>query len=147
MIQPEPVERDQYGFWLHPALLKLEDEQPISELPEAAGMDLRFVEFFDDAPEELRKMYDEAGSPGSSVMWEDAVRAWQPTKPEGDCWFLLAVYDTEDGPEACYTRPKGRHRLKLVDFNEETGVGKWACKCGREVTRTAKFMCAVPGAE
>jgi hypothetical protein len=40
-----------------------------------------------------------------------------------------------------------QHKLKLVDFNEDTGVGKWACKCGFEKERTAAFMCAVPGAE
>lgn len=49
------------------------------------------------------------------------------------------------------TKPKKAkphvHRLKLVAFDEDTGVGKWACKCGYEVERTAQFMCEVKGAE
>jgi hypothetical protein len=106
MLQPETVERDKYGFWLHSVLLKLEEDQPIDGLPEAEGMEFSYVEFFSDAPEELTEMYDAAGDPSSSVMWEDAVRAWQPTPPEGEGWFLIAVYDTEDGPYACFARPQ-----------------------------------------
>jgi hypothetical protein len=26
--------------------------------------------------------------------------------PAGEGWFLAAIYDTEDGPYACYARPK-----------------------------------------
>lgn len=45
------------------------------------------------------------------------------------------------------TKKEHKHKLKIVAFNEETGVGKWACKCGYEVERKAQFMCEVKGAE
>jgi hypothetical protein len=106
MFQPEKLERDKYGFCFHSVLDRLEEDQPIEALPEAVGMEFAYVEFFDDAPAELQKIYDEAGDPMSKVMWEDAVKAWNPTPPEGGGWFLIAIYDTEDGPYACFARPK-----------------------------------------
>lgn len=106
MFEAATVERDKYGFWLHPVLHKLEDEQPIDALPEAADMEFCYVEFFEDAPEKLRQMYEDASFVDCSASWEEAVKAWSPTPPKGDGWFLAAIYDTEDGPYACFTRPK-----------------------------------------
>jgi hypothetical protein len=147
MFQPEKLERDRYGFCFHSALNKSEEED-ITRLPEAEGMEFNFVSFEADASDKLQNLYQSSADSGSRETWPDAVRAWQPSRPKGDCWFLLAIYDTDDGPYACFTRRKfaGRHRSKLVEFDEETGVGKWACKCGQEVTRTASIICEVPGA-
>lgn len=39
------------------------------------------------------------------------------------------------------------HRFRPVSFNEKTGEAVYACKCGIEWPRKAKFMCAVKGAE
>ena len=32
--------------------------------------------------------------------------AGEPKAPEGEGWFLLGLWDTEDGPFAWYVRPK-----------------------------------------
>ncbi len=37
-----------------------------------------------------------------------------------------------------------RHRYRVVEFNEDTGVALVRCKCGAERNRTARFLCA-PG--
>jgi hypothetical protein len=74
-------------------------------------MEFRYVEFYDDAPAPLLEKYENGGSPWSSDTWEDAVKAWQPTPPEGEGWFLLTVYDTEDGPYACFARPSQTHEV------------------------------------
>ena len=43
--------------------------------------------------------------PVSDDAAEGSFLFWEPTVPEGDGWFLFALYDTEDGPHACFTRP------------------------------------------
>jgi len=30
---------------------------------------------------------------------------WEPSKPAGDGWHLIAINDTEDGPMAWWARP------------------------------------------
>lgn len=97
MFQPEIVSRDKYGYWLHSVVAESLEDVPIPCLPQAADMEFSFVSFDTDAPELFQKRYFEEGNPG--------VTEWTPTTPEGDGWFLLGIYDTEDGPYACFTRP------------------------------------------
>lgn len=110
MFAPEVVQRDQRGFWLHPALETTEVEI-IDELPDAADMEIRYVEFFFDAPIALQNDYEEGVKVGG---WEKAIRLWEPTIPKGTGWFLLGVYDSHDGgPTAAFARPAngaGNHR-------------------------------------
>lgn len=109
MLAPEVVQRDQSGFWVHPAL-EMAKVEIIDELPEAAGMEIRYVEFFFDAPAALQNDYEEGVKAGG---WENAVRLWEPTVPKGDGWFLLGVFDSHDGgPTAAFARPavaRGKH--------------------------------------
>jgi hypothetical protein len=101
MLTPKRVRRDRYGFWLHPLLRRLREGQQITDLEEARDMELCFRSFELDAPDDLLGLYHSVRGD-----WARAVRAWQPTRPEGAGWFLAAVYDTEDGPYACFARPK-----------------------------------------
>jgi hypothetical protein len=32
------------------------------------------------------------------------LSGWEPSKPEGEGWWLIAIYDSEDGPWAMYIR-------------------------------------------
>lgn len=100
MITPETVKRDGYGYWFHSAVRDSEEDQPIDELPCAEGMEFSYVSFDSDASEEMQRRYFEDDSCD--------ISDWNPTKPEGDGWFLLCVYDTEDGPYACFTRPQAK---------------------------------------
>lgn len=97
MINEEPVKRDNYGFYLHSALANLEEDKPITSLPEAEGMIFYYLAFDNDVSEEVLDKYIESGSPDVSF--------WQPSSP-GNGYFLVAIYDTEDGPYACFAKPK-----------------------------------------
>lgn len=103
MLQPETVKRDQFGYWFHSAIRDTPEDTPIHDLPVAEGMEFEYISFDSDAPDELQERY-------FSLDLEDddppPVSLWNPAPPEGDKWFLLAIYDTEDGPYACFTRPK-----------------------------------------
>jgi predicted HD phosphohydrolase len=52
--------------------------------------------------------------------------------------FMLRAFDAKE--------KEHKHRLKVMAFDEETGIGRWACKCGHEVERKAQFMCSVEDA-
>src|SRR5919205_4312162 len=103
MFSPEPVELDKYGFWYHSALKNCEEED-VTEIEGAEDMEFRFVSFEGGAPEEIQKMYEESLNITHNIpgvpSWEEAVKAWQPTPPNGEGWFLFGIYDTEDGPYA-----------------------------------------------
>jgi hypothetical protein len=108
MFQPEEVRRDEDGFWLHSAFNDAEEED-ITKLPISEGMEFRFIGFFDDAPKQLQDRHDAASALyGATEEWGDVIREWEPTKPQGEGWFLAGIYDTEDGPYACFTREKQR---------------------------------------
>lgn len=97
MIYKEPIKRDQFGFFFHSVLDNLAEETPITSLPEAEGMIFYYVAFDNDVSEEVLDKYIASGSPDVSF--------WEPTSP-GDSYFLIAIYDTEDGPYACFGKPK-----------------------------------------
>lgn len=94
--------RDEDGMCCHPDLLgdrgNLVDNEELFDARkfEAAGFETTFVEFEYDAPEELQNAWYENGEANCS--------AWQPSKPAGDGWTLLGIWDAEDGPLAFYVR-------------------------------------------
>lgn len=118
MFQQETLERDRYGFCFNSALNKSEEED-ITKHPDAEGMEFHFVSFESDASADLQEIYL------SNVNWPCAVNEWQPTPPKGEGWFLLAIYDTEDGPYACFTRPKDATTgmLKTLEVVKEGYAG------------------------
>ena len=105
MIYPETIIRDERGEFYHSVTLTAEDETPFVKLPGAENMEFYFISFYDDAPQELLDIYNSAGVWNSAHEWSDAVGKWEPTKPEGEGWFLMAISDSEDGHFACFTRP------------------------------------------
>ncbi len=94
-----PHERDDNGFWTHPAWPLTDDEEGIPNLWfEERGLQLKVVEFEYDAEEEIQEKYYETGAPDCS--------AWTPTIPEGEGWFVFSVHDTESGPVCVFVRPQ-----------------------------------------
>lgn len=99
LIQPVPVERDAYGFWTHPDYPEWDESTLLSTVNdwfEGQGLERATVLFEYDAPQDLQDDYLENGEPDYSK--------WQPTPPQGDGWFMLSIFDTEDGPVCIWGR-------------------------------------------
>lgn len=65
-----------------------------------AGFESHYVEFDGDCTDEaIVKRYFEDG---------DGPIGWEPSRPNGDGWQLVAIYDTENGPYAMFVRKVGR---------------------------------------
>lgn len=98
-IQPVDIYRDEDGFWLHPQFPEFpgyEEDVPGEVWRawlSAQGLRAAKVEFEYDAPDELVNRWADEGLANCAE--------WTPSRPEGDGWFLLGIWDTEDGP-ICY---------------------------------------------
>lgn len=105
MFQPEEIVRDNYGFWIHSVLKPLDEGDRIEDLPEAEGMEFSYIAFEDDASPEIQQMYEDGCNMSKpNISWTDAIKAWHPEENLGDGWFLIAIYDTEDGPYSAFAR-------------------------------------------
>ncbi|WP_404851738.1 hypothetical protein P5M00_22555 (plasmid) [Enterobacter asburiae] len=94
MIVPVDAERDEHGYWTHPALVRSDCETP-AELRywlRTHGLACFVMTMRDEAPE--------AFAAGFTDEAPDA-RGWIPEPPDDDGWFLGSVHDTCDGP-VCY---------------------------------------------
>lgn len=100
LIQPIALERDEYGFWTHPARPSTDDEMiPYSWFADR-GLDIKQVEFEYDASETLQAAWHHNGTADCN--------GWNPTEPPGDGWFIFSIHDTEDGPICVWVR----HRVQ-----------------------------------
>lgn len=96
MLKAETVERDENGFWCHSALASLQEGDRIDKHPDLMDSECAFIDMESNASDELNDRY---------VDGKAGAEEWTPTPPDGEGWVLLAIYDTEDGPYACFARP------------------------------------------
>lgn len=91
-----PVERDQYGYWTHPAYDEFCDgrehitDDEFNVWSSANGLEW-LVEYRDE---------DEIDP---SVDGYD-ISGWKPEPPAGDGWFVGSIHDTEDGAVCIWLR-------------------------------------------
>ena len=95
-IRALPVERDQYGYWTHPALAAFCDGREHIAYDEfntwASANELEWrVEYRDE---------DEIEQHGDGYD----ISTWQPSGPKGDGWFVGSIHDTEDGAVCIWLR-------------------------------------------
>lgn len=104
-LVPVHVDRDENGMWLHPALIGMDEMtwKDFTALMASKGVRCEWVSMESDAPEELTERYFEMGDPDMSE--------WEPSPPAGDGWFILGIFDTEDGPGCLW----GRSLLAVVE--------------------------------
>ena len=95
MLRPAPVERDEHGYWLHPDLEDIPVDTPLGEHPAAEGMELAF-----------RLLHPDEGEVADRYFRQGAIdiSAWEPAPPAGDGWFIVAIYDTEEGACCAFAR-------------------------------------------
>lgn len=105
-INELPVQRDQYGFWTHPAFFEPAGGNEY-------GLPGEFDEWLNKNNLESYALALECDANASDVAEQYAfgaldcdVSSWQPSKPEGDGWFIGSIHDTEDGPYCIWLRTR-----------------------------------------
>lgn len=99
-ISQAEVNRDEMGFWVHPELPDFGENlgSQFTEWQQEQGIACAFVSMEDDLPEDMIDRWESDGD------YIDLVVKWNPTTPGGSGWFLLGIWDTEDGPVALFAR-------------------------------------------
>lgn len=103
MLTPEPVRRDEDGFWTHTAFNELFGDREIipkeewkawceDQNIEISTSQMEY-ELSEDHPAWISH-FDE-GNAGCS--------GWNPEPPSED-WYMLTIHDTEDGPVVIWYR-------------------------------------------
>ena len=99
-IPAQPVVRDRWGGWTHPAFFE-----------PARGES--------EAPGEFTAWLAEHHLVSATTWMENEVDEWQmarfrqtgscsdwsPSRPPGDDWFTGSIHDTQDGPVCIWLRP------------------------------------------
>lgn len=100
LIAPAEVKRDGSGFWIHPDFPDFGETlgSQYTEWLDKQGLEAKFVSMEDDLPEHMIERWDADGD------YIDLVAEWNPTTPAGADWFLLGIWDTEDGAVALFAR-------------------------------------------
>ncbi|MGO4154371.1 hypothetical protein [Cupriavidus sp. YAF13] len=95
------AQRDENGFTSNPALPAFDEGTRHDLILQALGLESAFVAMDSDCEDEAvtHRYFGDEFTEG-----ECDCTAWTPTRPEGDGWVLLEVYDTEDGPAAMFAR-------------------------------------------
>ncbi|HDN9803993.1 TPA: hypothetical protein P2N04_001047 [Aeromonas salmonicida] len=99
-IAPAEVKRDEMGFWIHPDFPDFGETlgSQYTDWLEEQEIVCSFVSMEDDLPECLIEQREGDGD------YIDIVVGWNPTPPAGAGWFLLGIWDTEDGAVALFAR-------------------------------------------
>lgn len=98
-IQPLPVERDENGFWCHPCINQIPEETNIIPWLQLWGLEYKLHDLESEPIDHpVYVSYFEEENPD--------INGWKPQPPKGEGWFTLAIYDTEDGPQWLWVRPK-----------------------------------------
>lgn len=99
-ITAAPVERDQFGFWTHPAIAPCDDERTDEKfrayLATLGITEIDWSMMYDEGPIEVVEAYMEAN--------EGDCSAWCPEPPLGQGWITLSIHDTEEGPVCLWGR-------------------------------------------
>lgn len=99
-IAPAEVKRDEMGFWIHPDFPDFGEtlNSAYTDWLEEQKISCSFVSMEDDLPEGMIEKWENDGD------YIDLVAGWNPTPSAGAGWFLLGIWDTEDGPVALFAR-------------------------------------------
>lgn len=109
-IQPMEPQRDSYGYWCHPDMPEIETSAQFDEWQAQQGFQLCIVMLDGDAGDGAEK--------ACKTYFDGAVAdysAWQPSKPEGDGWFIVSIHDTEDGPACIWIRHPTEEQLREAE--------------------------------
>lgn len=107
LIQAAPVQREEDGYWTHPAYPPFDEGQAVEAAAWFKAQQLETsIAYLESEPEEHPAVVSYWGDNGDSNISE-----WQPAHLEGDGWFVLSIHDTEDwGPVCVWVRHAAQQR-------------------------------------
>ena len=103
MLPVEPA-RDKSGYYCHPAVPDFdEDPNAIANWVYEQQLTINTQLLFDEPTDS--EAFDNYFNQGGGA------EKWQPDAPAGDGWFMLALFDTDDGPVCWWARHNFDHKV------------------------------------
>jgi hypothetical protein len=115
-IGPLPVDRDENGWWSHPAIPNFdEDVDSYLAWVKAVGLEMKYKALESDPDHPLYNAWFEEGECNAS--------SWEPEEPTGDGWFTFSIHDSEDGPIWAWARRVDRAAVRASTSGERQEGG------------------------
>lgn len=115
-IGPLPVDRDENGWWSHPAIPNFdEDVDSYLAWVKAVGLEMKYKALESDPDHPLYNAWFEEGECNAS--------SWEPEEPTGDGWFTFSIHDSEDGPIWAWARRVDRAAMQASTSGERQEGG------------------------
>lgn len=133
-IQPMEPQRDRNGYWCHPELPQIETNEQFDNWIAEQGLQYAIHCLDGDdgiGSEEANAAYFENGDLSCAV--------WQPSKPEGEGWFTVSIYDTEDGPVCLWVRHPTEEQLREAEERKKLQALKEDFLAKRTVCEKAAY--------
>jgi len=134
-IKPMEPQRNREGYWTHPDYPDTESTAQFDAWQSEQGLQCSVVMLDGDSGE---------GSKDAQHRYfeeDDAdILAWQPSKPEGEGWFIVSIHDTEHGPVCVWVRPNAG------DSKFSTNYPQWRTKDLRTAFKIGQLNYAPDGA-
>jgi len=116
-IGPVPVDRDENGWWSHPAIPNFdEDVDSYLAWVKAVGLEMKYKALESDPDHTLYDAWFENGECNAS--------SWAPQEPAGDGWFTFSIHDSEDGPIWAWARRVDRAVAPALASGERQEGGR-----------------------
>lgn len=100
------VKRDHYGFWTHPEYpYPADGMEHYADGEFEAWLNERNLETF-TLGLEYDYLASEFAEKYADGEFDGDISGWNPSKPDGEGWFVGSIHDTEDGPYCIWFRNK-----------------------------------------
>lgn len=106
-ILPADPQRDEQGYYVHPGMPDFADD----------GNGVANWIYEQQLTISVDYLYDEPATSEAFIHYFDdggGAEKWQPTPPEGTGWFMLCLFDSEDGPICWWARHNIDHKVLSI---------------------------------
>lgn len=112
-IKPMEPQRNREGYWTHPDYRVCETSEQFNAWQAEQGFECSVVMLDGD---------DGIGAQDAGERYAEGdtdILAWQPSKPEGEGWFMVSIHDTEDGPVCVWIRFQTEEQKQLEKLKHD----------------------------
>lgn len=106
-ILPIEPQRDAMGYYMHPGIPDFNDDNDALAnwiYEQQLTINVQFLFEADKQSDEFKHYFEHGGN----------AEKWQPVQPDDSGWFMLSLFETDDGPVCWWTKHKTDHKVLTI---------------------------------